>query len=73
LPDPLQKWVVNQPAGTNKPGALPKNWIGQQAFTIGVADKANSSQKQEWILVPFADASQAGGAMKVWLPLEVKN
>jgi len=73
LPDAVRKVVVDQPAGTNKAGALPKNWIGQQAFTIGVAEKANTAKKQDWLLVPFADASQTGGAIKVWLPLEVKN
>jgi DUF1680 family protein len=70
---PVQNVVVSQPEVTNKPGVFPKGWIGQQAFTIGVADKANVGRKQEWLLVPFADASQTGGAMKVWLPLELKK
>ncbi len=70
---PFQHVVVSQPAVANKPGVFPKAWIGQQAFTIGVADKTNAGRKQEWLLVPFADASQTGGAMKVWLPLELKK
>jgi DUF1680 family protein len=68
-----QKIVTSLPKVAKSPDALPVNWIGQQAFSIGVADKANASRKMEWLLVPFADASQTGGAMKVWLPLEVKK
>lgn len=47
---------------------LPKNWIGNQAFSI---DILNSNEKIK--LVPFAEASQTGGDMRVWLPLNIKK
>ena len=52
---------------------LPKQWIGKQAYSVNVIDKDTSISPQHFILVPFADASQTGGAMKVWLPLKTIN
>jgi len=69
--NPVQKIVISQPEVKAFKDVLPENWIGQQVFTIGIADKANNDRKQQWLLVPFADASQTGGGMKVWLPLEL--
>lgn len=52
----------------NKAEILPKNWIGNQAYSI---DVLNSNEKIK--LAPFAEASQTGGDMRVWLPLNVKK
>ena len=45
---------------------LPKNWIGKQAYSIDILNK-----KEKLYLVPFAEASQTEGDMKVWLPLSM--
>jgi len=46
---------------------LPKQWIGNQVYQVKLATN-------EFInLVPFADASQTGGNMKVWLPINTKK
>jgi len=43
---------------------LPKNWIGTQAYRVNViAD----GKPENIILVPYADASQAGGEVTTWL------
>lgn len=68
-----KKMVISQPQIKTNKDPLPENWIGKQVFTIGIADKENSERKMEWLLVPFADASQTGGTMKVWLPIEMKK
>jgi hypothetical protein len=47
---------------------LPANWIGTQVYSGGII---NSSE--QLILVPFADASQTGGDMRVWLPVTLKK
>ncbi|MDP2060717.1 MAG: glycoside hydrolase family 127 protein, partial [Flavobacteriaceae bacterium] len=46
---------------------LPKQWIGNQVYKVKI--KNNQSIN----LVPFADASQTGGELKVWLPLSKPN
>jgi len=71
--NPGKKMVISQPQITTNKDLLPENWIGKQVFTMGIADKENSERKMEWLLVPFADASQTGGTMKVWLPIEMKK
>jgi DUF1680 family protein len=45
-------------------GELPDNWVGKQAFVSNVI-KTKGSRKV--ILVPYADASQTGGNIKVWI------
>ncbi|MCK9426618.1 MAG: glycoside hydrolase family 127 protein [Ignavibacteriaceae bacterium] len=50
---------------------LPKQWIGKQAYTIIAVNNKKKNVKHKLILVPFADASQTGGPLKVWLPLKV--
>jgi hypothetical protein len=43
---------------------LPDNWIGGEAFLL----KASGNNKEKnIILVPFADASQTGGAISTWI------
>ena len=44
--------------------ALPKVWIGGEAFELK-AEKSNTAQSI--ILVPYADASQTGGAISTWI------
>lgn len=55
------------PKAANANDILPAGWIGQQVYTLTPNNKLNGKQL---ILVPFADASQAGGDVKVWLPAE---
>lgn len=47
---------------------LPKKWIGKQAYSIDILNK-----KEKLYLVPFAEASQTEGDMRVWLPLSIKR
>ncbi len=51
---------------TNESNILPKNWIGKQAYSIDILNK-----KEKLYLVPFAEASQTDGDMRVWLPLNI--
>jgi len=64
-----QKLFVEKPEATSKADLLPKQWIGKQAYSESVIDENNNRAKQQFVLVPFADASQTGGAVKVWMPL----
>ena len=68
-----QKLIVDKPVVNNNAVLLPNLWIGKQAYILNVADKKNNAKQLQLVLVPFADASQTGGAMKVWLPFEVKK
>lgn len=63
-----QKWVVEKPSGKSDSYLLPREWIGKQAFPAKVSDNKNNAAKLQLLLVPFADASQTGGNIKVWLP-----
>jgi hypothetical protein len=46
------------------PAILPNNWIGGEAFEL----KAFENKKEKnIILVPYADASQTGGAISTWI------
>lgn len=45
---------------------LPANWIGKQLFPVYYSDGT------KLILIPFADAGQTGGSIRVWLPLAKK-
>jgi uncharacterized protein len=44
---------------------LPKQWIGKQVYEVKTKDNQTIN------LVPFADAGQTAGEVKVWLPLNV--
>ncbi len=48
----------------NAVSVLPNNWIGGEAFKLKAT--ANSIEKNI-ILVPYADASQTGGAISTWI------
>src|SRR6185312_3115189 len=68
--DTNQKLVVTKPGSRSNADELPKQWIGNQAYSATiVTDKDNG--KRKLTLVPFADASQTGGDVKVWMPLVV--
>lgn len=52
----------------NNSKILPHNWFGKQAYSLKML---NSNDKI--IMVPFAEASQTDGEIKVWLPLQIKK
>ena len=54
----------------NQKSILPKQWIGTQAYTIDFMNN-NNKMVQKMIVVPYADASQAGTDIKVWLLVKV--
>lgn len=60
--------AISHLALATESGILPANWIGKQAYSVKLL---NSNEKI--ILVPFAEASQTDGEMRVWLPVQIKN
>jgi DUF1680 family protein len=52
----------------NESKMLPANWIGKQAYSLNILNK-----NEKIVLVPFAEASQTEGDMKVWLPLRINQ
>lgn len=52
----------------NAPASLPARWIGKQAYAVELPGKNGNI-----VLVPFAEASQTEGEIKVWLPLKLKE
>lgn len=67
LSNPTALLSVGQPSLENQSQILPTSWIGKQAYSINLLNK-----KEKIIFVPFAEASQTEGEMRVWLPLQVK-
>lgn len=67
--DPDQKIQVEKAESKSNPALLPEQWIGKQAYSVSIIENDKSGSKHKFILVPFADAGQTGGAIKVWLPL----
>jgi DUF1680 family protein len=65
--EPGQKLFVEKPEAKNNTDLLPEQWIGKQAYSVNVVKPI----KRQLILVPFADAGQTGGVIKVWLPMSV--
>ncbi|HXB42708.1 MAG TPA: beta-L-arabinofuranosidase domain-containing protein [Puia sp.] len=55
------------------PNALPAQWIGKQAYSIHVVDSGTTQAKHQFIVVPFADAGQTGGTVKVWMQLKMAD
>jgi DUF1680 family protein len=53
-----------KPASTSCSELLPKQWIGKQAYSFMLTNH------NKLVFVPFADASQTGASIKVWLPLK---
>ncbi len=60
--------TIENPALSDESKILPAEWFGKQAYSVKVF---NTNEKI--ILVPFAEASQTGGDMKVWLPVQIKK
>jgi DUF1680 family protein len=69
---PQEKWGVYKMELGTALNSLPGQWVGKQAYTLAITESKNK-KVQQLILVPFADASQTGGALKVWLPLTIKR
>jgi hypothetical protein len=61
--------MVEMPIITTNAAILPKQWIGKQAYSIHILGDKKNKTTQELIVVPYADASQTGGRVKVWLPV----
>ena len=43
---------------------LPKGWVGSQVFIV---NSTYNGKPVDLILVPFADAGQTGGEVRVWI------
>ena len=63
-----EKVAVKNPNIANESKILPKNWIGNQAYSVDILNK-----NEKIYLVPFAEASQTEGEMSVWLPVTVNK
>ena len=68
-----QRLLVERPGNKSDAALLPKQWIGKQAYSLNIIDKGVKTTNLQLIMVPFADASQTGGDIKVWMPLEVSS
>lgn len=55
-----------------KTALLPATWIGKQLYPVYYRDTAGDTTGTNLIVVPFADAGQSGGVVRVWLPLVKK-
>ncbi len=60
--------VIGKFNQVNEKKILPVNWIGKQAYSVDIING-----KEKIFLVPFAEASQTEGDMKVWLPVKLKK
>jgi len=65
--------VVRKPYVKKGLVLLPGLWVGKQVYALNIAGEIINEKRQQLILVPFADASQTGGAIKVWMPLKLMN
>ena len=68
-----EKLSVEKPGNKSDAALLPEQWIGKQAYKVNIMSKNSNTENQQLIMVPFADASQTGGDIKVWMPLSVIN
>jgi len=59
--------TINKPKPENESKILPIHWVGKQAYSIDIINN------KKMLLVPFADASQTEGDMRVWLPFSIKK
>lgn len=64
-----QALLVDQPNAKPNTAMLPKQWIGKQAYTVHFSNP----ETPKMTVVPYADASQTGGLVKVWLPVRVAS
>ncbi|NOS54725.1 MAG: hypothetical protein HOP37_00545, partial [Cyclobacteriaceae bacterium] len=63
------KLRVRKPVVAKEKQLLPTTWIGKQVYNVSAP--GTSVVAKHIRLVPYADASQTGGSIKVWLPLTV--
>jgi hypothetical protein len=68
-----QRFIVDKSQFKYAPKLLPKEWIGTQSYSLPIKSVEIDSLSNKLILVPFADASQTGGVLRVWLPLNIIN
>lgn len=68
LTNSKQGITISKPELADESKILPANWFGKQAYSVTIL---NSNEKV--VFVPFAEASQTNGDMRVWLPLQIKN
>jgi hypothetical protein len=66
-----QKMSAEMPEVGTDAHLLPQDWIGKQAYQVNVINEINNAAEQQIIVVPFADAGQTGGSLKVWMPLGI--
>jgi len=71
--EPGGKLLIEEPETKNSTDLLPKAWIGKQVYTITILNAQKKVAERKLILVPYADAGQTGGTVKVWLPLNIAN
>ena len=64
-----EKYLVDKSEFIYAPNLLPKEWIGKQSYSVSLNAAEKDSMPKVLVLVPFADASQTGAAIQVWLPL----
>lgn len=60
--------TIDNPNLRDESKLLPANWFGKQAYSVKVLDS-----NEKIVLVPFAEASQTDGDMRVWLPVQIKK
>lgn len=72
LSNAKEKIEIGKILASNVDKVLPPNWIGTQAYSFDILNK-NETAPTQLFLVPFADASQTGGDMRVWLPVKEKK
>ena len=70
---PEQSLSVEKPGNKSDASLLPGQWIGKQAYAVNITGKPAGASPHQFIMVPFADASQTGGDIKVWMPLRVSG
>ena len=66
-----QKLSVKEPSNKSDAALLPAEWIGKQAYKVNIPGNNSNEKTRQLVMVPFADASQTGGMIKVWMPLDV--
>jgi DUF1680 family protein len=66
-----QKLSVKEPSNKSDAALLPAGWIGKQAYKVNIPGNNSNEKTGQLVMVPFADASQTGGRIKVWMPLDV--
>lgn len=58
--------IISSLRFSNADQKLPGDWKGSQAYSVLLRNKKGTAKSL--LLVPFADASQSGGEVNVWIP-----